>query len=120
YGPLRVTDHRCGWQQNCTPFDQWQIEFSNPLDAAAFEQSQIRVAPEFAGMKTAIYGNTLTIMGVKRGRTTYHVTVAASLRDQFGQTLGAEVPLVFNVGSAPPALAGPNKNFFVLDPSAQP
>src|SRR5205823_3882436 len=79
YGPLRLTNHRCGWQEHCTPFDPWQIEFSNPLDAEAFEQSQIRVTPEIAGMKTAIYGNTLQITGLKRGRTAYHVTVAAGL-----------------------------------------
>ena len=120
FGPLRLTAHRCGWQERCTPFDPWQIEFSNPLDAAAFEPSQVRLKPEVAGMKTAVYGNTLQITGVKRGRTTYQVTVAASLRDQFGQTLGSDVSVTFNVGSAEPALAGPNKNFFVLDPSAQP
>jgi len=118
YGPLRVTEHRCGYQQNCTPFDVWQIIFSNPLDAASFEPSQVRVTPEFAGMKTAIYGNTMQITGVKRGRTVYQVTLAASLRDQFGQTLDADVPLTFKVGAALPALAGPNKNFFVLDPAA--
>jgi alpha-2-macroglobulin len=120
YGPLRVMEHRCGYQQNCTPFDVWVITFSNPLDAAVFEQSQVRVTPEFAGMKTAIFGNTLQISGVKRGRTVYHVTLGAGLRDQFGQTLGADVPLTFNVGAALPALAGPNKNFFVLDPAARP
>jgi alpha-2-macroglobulin len=119
YGPLQVTGHQCGWQQHCTPFDTWQIQFSNPLDAAAFEQSQVRVVPEFAGMKTAIYGNTLQINGVKRGRTTYQVMLAATLRDQFGQTLGKAEPLSFNVGSAEPTLAGPNKNFFVLDPAAR-
>jgi alpha-2-macroglobulin len=120
FGPLRLTNHRCGWQMRCTPFDPWQIEFSNPLDAEVFEPSQIRVTPEIAGMKTAIYGNTLQITGLKRGRTAYHVTVAAGLRDQFGQTLGSDVPLTFNVGPAEPALAGPQKNFVVLDPSAQP
>jgi uncharacterized protein YfaS (alpha-2-macroglobulin family) len=120
YGPLRVTEHRCGYQERCTPFDVWQIVFTNPLDAAQFEQSQVRVTPEIAGMKTAVYGNTLQILGVKRGRTTYQVTLAATIRDQFGQTLGADVPLTFKVGSAEPALAGPNKNFFVLDPSARP
>ena len=34
-----------GWIE---PFDQWQITFSNPLDATAFEQSQVRVEPEVA------------------------------------------------------------------------
>ncbi len=120
YDALRVIDHQCGWQRRCTPSDTWQIQFNNPLDAAAFEQSQVRVVPEFAGMKAAIYGNTLQINGLKRGRTTYQVTLAAGLRDYFGQTLGKTEPLTFNVGSAEPMLAGPNKNFFVLDPAARP
>ncbi|MBV9211898.1 MAG: Ig-like domain-containing protein, partial [Acidobacteria bacterium] len=46
YGPLRVTEHRCGYQENCSPFDSWMITFSNPLDANAFDKSQIRVEPE--------------------------------------------------------------------------
>lgn len=118
YGPLRMNKYSCGWQERCSPFDQWNIEFSNPLDAESFEPSQLKVAPEIAGMKTAVYGNTLTITGARRGRTTYRVTLDASIRDQFGQTLGTNALAVFNVGSAPPALAGPGNQFVVLDPAA--
>ncbi|HKP85216.1 MAG TPA: Ig-like domain-containing protein, partial [Blastocatellia bacterium] len=120
YGPLRVTTHRCGWERNCSPFDQWSVEFSNPLDAESFQQSQVKVEPEIAGMKTALYGNMLSITGVKRGRTSYRVTLDPSIRDQFGQTLGATPPMVFDVGSAPPALASSGNQFIVLDPAAQP
>src|SRR5688500_8044235 len=36
FGPLRVTGHRCGWQEGrCPPGAAWQIELSNPVDAAA-------------------------------------------------------------------------------------
>ena len=39
FGPLRVTGHRCGWQEGqCPPGAPWQIELSNPIDAAAFTQ----------------------------------------------------------------------------------
>src|ERR1051325_11914539 len=71
-------------------------------------------------MKTAVYGSTLIITGLKRGRMTYRVTLDPSIRDTFDQTLGTSVPLTFTVGSAPPALAGSDKDFIVLDPSAQP
>jgi uncharacterized protein YfaS (alpha-2-macroglobulin family) len=118
YGLFRVTDHRCGYEQNCSPFDSWNITFSNPVDAAAFDQSQIRVEPEVPGLKTQLYGQVLQIEGVKRGRTTYKVTLPASLKDQFGQTLGTNVTLTFNVGSAPPSLSSTGKAFVVLDPSA--
>jgi alpha-2-macroglobulin len=120
FGPLRVTEHRCGWQQNCSPFDEWRIQFSNPLDSESFEQSQIKVEPEVAGMKTSLYGNTLSIAGIKRGRTNYRVTLDSSIRDQFGQSLGASAPIVFNVGSAPPSLVAAGNQFIALDPSAQP
>jgi hypothetical protein len=120
YGALRVTAHRCGWRRECSPFDQWSITFSNPLDAEAFQQSQVRVEPEVAGMKAQLYANTLVVTGIKRGRTAYRVTLDSSIRDQFGQALGATAPLVFNVGPAPPALAASGGQFVVLDPSAQP
>ena len=118
YGPLRMTNYRCGWQNTCSPFDQWNIEFTNPLDAESFQPSQLKVEPELPGMKAAVYGNTLTINGAKRGRTTYRVTLSSSIRDQFGQTLGANALAVFNVGSAPPALSGSGEQFVVLDPAA--
>jgi uncharacterized protein YfaS (alpha-2-macroglobulin family) len=119
YGPLRVTETRCGYNGNCSPFDQWTINFSNPLDVESFEQSQVKVEPAIPGMKTQIYGNTLVITGIKKGRTTYTVQLAASIKDQFGQTLGDSSLITFNVKSAPPALASSGDAFIVLDPTAQ-
>jgi len=128
FGALRVTEHRCGYRDTCTPFDQWIIRFTNPLDTGAFEQSQVRIEEILTGtkkgqpvsLKSAIYGNMLSISGVKRGRTSYRVTLDPAIRDQFGQTLGANTPITFNVGAADPALAGPDKPFIVLDPAGQP
>jgi uncharacterized protein YfaS (alpha-2-macroglobulin family) len=120
YGPLRVVRHECGYNHSCSPFDQWSVQFTNPLDAEAFETAMVKVEPEIAGMKTAIYGNTLVVTGTKKGRTTYRVTLDPAIRDQFGQSLGQPVSLAFNVKSAPPALASAGDQFVVLDPSAQP
>ncbi|HSE98624.1 MAG TPA: MG2 domain-containing protein, partial [Blastocatellia bacterium] len=120
YGPFRVTHSRCGWSEQCSPFDQWQIQFTNPIDAEAFEQSFVRVEPEISSMKVAVYGNSMVITGIKRGRTTYRVRLDPRIRDQFGQTLGETAPLTFNVKSAPPALAATGGQFIVLDPVAQP
>jgi alpha-2-macroglobulin len=119
YGPLRVTRHQCGWQKTCTPFDQWQITFTNPLDQSAFDKKQLRFSPELPDPQIQIYGNTLYVQGTKKGRTTYRMTLPASLRDEFGQTLGEDVTLSFTVGSAPPSLFTQGGNFVVLDPSAQ-
>ena len=127
YGPMRVLKHECGYRGVCSPFDQWSINFTNPINASSFEQSQVRVEeisagkkPQPVSLKSAIYGNTLSISGIKRGRTSYRVTLDPAILDQFGQTLGQTVPIVFNVGAAPAALTGPDKQFVVLDPAAPP
>jgi len=128
YGAFRVGKHECGWRGACSPFDQWSVEFTNPIDTSSFEQSQVRVEeipvtgrkPQPVSLKSAVYGNTLAISGIKRGRTSYRLTLDPAIRDQFGQALGQTAPMVFNVGSAPPALAGPDKQFVVLDPAAPP
>ncbi|HEU4595790.1 MAG TPA: alpha-2-macroglobulin family protein, partial [Pyrinomonadaceae bacterium] len=119
FGPLRVTRHQCGWQKTCTPFDQWQITFSNPLDRDAFDAKQLRFSPELPDPKIQIYGNTLYVQGMKKGRTTYRMTLPAALRDEFGQTLGEDVTLNFTVGSAPPNLFSQGGHLIVLDPSAR-
>ena len=118
YGPFRVTRSECGYSRRCTPFDQWNIYFSNSIDAETFQASQIRVEPAMQSMRTRIYGNTLVIEGMKRGRTTYKVTLDRSLKDIFGQTLGADASVSFNVGPADPSLTSSGKAFVVLDPNA--
>ncbi len=117
YGPLRVVKHECAYDKHCTPFDSWRIEFSNPLDAAVFQKSQVKVEPEVQGLKTSVYGNTLNIDGIKRGRTTYKVTLDHSIRDTFGQTLSRDEALVFNVGPAEQSLFAQGNGFVVLDPN---
>jgi alpha-2-macroglobulin len=120
YGPLRVTEHECGYDKRCSPFDSWSITFSNPLDLDAFQKSQVRVVPEIPGMKTELYGSTLRIEGVKKGRTIYRVTLDKNIRDQFGQTLEQDAVITFNVTSADPSLTSSGGEFVVLDPSGPP
>jgi hypothetical protein len=31
YGLLRVVKHECGWRGGCSPFDQWSVQFTNPM-----------------------------------------------------------------------------------------
>ncbi|HVF87327.1 MAG TPA: MG2 domain-containing protein, partial [Pyrinomonadaceae bacterium] len=118
FGRLRVTEHRCGWEQKCSPFDEWWIVFSNNLDAGVFDKSQVRIAPELPDAKIIANGNQIHIGGLKRGRTSYKVTLDGALKDEFSQTLGDATPLVFNVGSAPPSLASSSDGFVVLDPAS--
>ncbi|HYY95428.1 MAG TPA: alpha-2-macroglobulin family protein [Pyrinomonadaceae bacterium] len=120
YGAFRVTNHQCGWNKTCTPFDQWRIDLSNPVDMEAFDQSQVKIEPETPGAKVTVYGQTMYVSGARRGRTTYKVTLDRNLRDTFGQTLQPPYSFNFNVGPAPPSLFGPGGNFVVLEPAGAP
>ncbi|HEX6626212.1 MAG TPA: hypothetical protein VF064_21020, partial [Pyrinomonadaceae bacterium] len=120
YGPLRVNGQTCGWDARCTPFDEWQVNFTNPLDAQAFSKSQVRISPELPDAKVELYGNTIQVRGAKRGRTKYTVTIDGALRDEFGQTLGAPAVVTFNVGAADPTLFSTGDALVVLDPSGEP
>ena len=120
FGRLRVTGQECGYQKSCSPYDQWTITFSNPLDLEAFDKSQVRVEPEVPGLKIEVNGESLELDGIKKGRTTYRVILHPGIRDEFGQTLGASAPLIFNVKSAPPALESSGDQFVVLDPAGPP
>jgi uncharacterized protein YfaS (alpha-2-macroglobulin family) len=119
FGALKVVAHRCGWNGQCPPGAPWQIQFSNPLDLKAWKRELVRVSPELPGLKTSVSGVWLNVAGRSQGRTTYRVTLAAGIRDEFGQTLGSPQTLTFAVGSAPPMLTG-RGGFVTLDPAAGP
>jgi alpha-2-macroglobulin len=121
YGPLQLVKYECGnYQRSCEPGWPWMLQFNNSLDLKAFDKSQVRVEPELPGMKVNNYGQMLNIQGASRGRTTYKVTLDASLRDVFGQTLGENKTITFNVGPASPNLAASVEGLAVLDPFAAP
>ncbi len=122
YEPLKVEDHGCSWYQEnqCPPFAPWFIRFNNPLDAAAFQESWVRVEPEVPGLRLDLYGNAIGLRGRTQGRTTYKVTLSAAVRDQFGQNLGQDQVLAFAVGSAPSVISSGGGIFVVLDPAAKP
>src|SRR5262245_7644681 len=120
YGPLLVKSHLCGYNNNCPPGTPWVIEFNNSLDLKAFDKAQIRVTPELPGLKVNNYGNWTDIEGASKGRTHYTVTLDASIRDVYGQTLGENKTLTFRVGDAFPNLAASGEGLAVLDPYSQP
>ncbi|MGC8788088.1 MAG: MG2 domain-containing protein, partial [Anaerolineae bacterium] len=65
-------------------------------------------------------GDTLHIEGQSKGRTTYRVTLKAGISDQFGQTLGKDETITFQVGSAEPSMHVSWENLIVLDPASKP
>lgn len=79
----------------------------------------LQIEPALPGATVDVVGNTITIRGSSSGRTTYRVTVDGSIRDTFGQTLGEDTRLEFKVGSADPALIGPEQTLVTLDPASK-
>ncbi|MCA9998017.1 MAG: hypothetical protein KDE56_19790, partial [Anaerolineales bacterium] len=119
YPPLQITRSLCNWSEGpCPPLTPFIIEFSNPLDPAAFSDSQIRIEPALRGATVQLNYNSLTIQGVTKGRTTYRVTVDGGLKDVFGQTLGEAQTVRFDVDTAVPFLSGSSEILITTDPSA--
>ena len=121
YDPLKITASRCGWRNHeCSPTDDWNIDFNNALDSEDFDPSQIKVAPSFPGMIVNLWGDTISINGFKKGRTKYTVTIPAATKDRFGQTLKKDEQITFEVGPARKTLFGPGKDLITLEPSGPP
>jgi hypothetical protein len=119
YSPLEIIDHGCTWGlDDCPPLTPFYIEFNNPIDPLAYDPSMLVIEPALPGANVRIFGSVINIQGATAGRTNYRVTVSADMQDVFGQTLGNEETLIFRVGSAEPALSGPNQDMIILDPAS--
>jgi alpha-2-macroglobulin len=118
YPPLRVDRADCGWGGECRPGMALTFVFNNPLDAEKFDEQQVKVAPAIPGMRVVQSHSHVSVMGMTKARTTYKVTVGASITDEFGQQLGKDDTRTFSVGNAHPTFYGPS-GLVVLDPAAQ-
>lgn len=119
FGALEVRTTRCGWDERCQPGQSFQIEFSNPLDPESFDAFQISVEPAIPGLRIDVYGSVIELRGDTAGRTDYTVTLDGDLTDVFGQQLGDDVEVTFEVGTADPALRGLSNGFITTDPTAE-
>ena len=123
FGAMKFVKGYCNYEsnKNCTPFDPWYLEFTNPIDSAKFDKETVKIEPAIEGVQIVPSGNNLYITGYKPGRRTYKVTVSGnSLTDTFGQTLTGGATTTFTVGAAPASLTSQGGNFVVLDPTAKP
>ncbi|MCB9795237.1 MAG: Ig-like domain-containing protein [Alphaproteobacteria bacterium] len=121
YAPLQDIDQSCAWGlDGCAPGGAFWVSFNNPLDAEAFDATAVTIQPPIEGLRAMVSGSGLTVMGKTQANTSYTVTLPASLKDSFGQTLGKDKKRTFKVGNAPKQLQGPGKEFVVLDPTAPP
>jgi alpha-2-macroglobulin len=120
YGPLRIARHTCGWDEECRPNAPWMIRFTNPLDAAAWDDALMRVEPELPDMRVRVAGAELRITGAARPNTRYRVTLGDGVRDRFGQALEPPRSVTFDVRAAQPTIAIPGAPLVVLDPDGPP
>ncbi|MDQ3713971.1 MAG: MG2 domain-containing protein, partial [Acidobacteriota bacterium] len=122
YGAMKYVKGYCEYEgsKNCSPFSQWYMQFSNPIDAAAFTKEMVKVEPAVENLNIYPSGNYIYFTGYKKGRTTYKATVDGSLKDTFGQTLNAPATATFKVGSAEQSLYSQGGKMILLDPTAKP
>lgn len=123
FGALKFVKAMCGYEEKvkiCEPGAGWNLEFNNPLDAKGFDKSQIKIEPKIEDANFYIYGNRIFIRLLNEPQTAYTVTIAKTLKDQFGQTLGEDVSAKFTTGTVRPRVMTPSENFITLDPNAKP
>lgn len=122
YGPMNFIDAKCGWRtdKDCSPFDQVMIQFSNSIDGSKFRKEMLKTEPAIEGANIYPSGNYIYIQGVKKGRTTYRITIDSSLPDVFGQALGRPVTATIRTGSADSQMYSQGGSMTVMDPTAKP
>ncbi|MBX3192977.1 MAG: Ig-like domain-containing protein [Labilithrix sp.] len=118
FGPLKITNSRCGWSDRCPPLTPFHVSFSNSIDLKTFDKKMVTVTPEIVGMKIEMHGQSMTISGRTKGRTKYAVSIASAIGDVHGQTMGSDANLSFDVGPAEPTLFGAEREMVVLDPAS--
>ncbi|MGI8544087.1 MAG: alpha-2-macroglobulin family protein [Aridibacter sp.] len=79
----------------------------------------IKISPAVEGLNIYPSGNNIYIEGVKKGRTTYTVTVDDSLKDIYEQNLQEPAKAIIKTGSAPVSLYAQGGTMVVLDPTTK-
>jgi alpha-2-macroglobulin len=120
FGPLKLVETRCGWSDQCPPGSPWQLHFSNPIDPASLGDGTIRVEPPLPAQAVDVFNDWIRVRGRSRARTKYTITVAATLRDQFGQDLGQPATTTVTTTAAQRQLISTSGQFVVLDPGTPP
>ena len=117
--PFAVKKSSCGDRRGCLVGATWSIEFSNPVGRDHFREEDVRIEPPLPGVNMDVYGETLVINGVAKPHTSYRVTLPAALQDEYGQTLGRDVTVEFQVAGAEPMFGAQMGQLAVLDPAAR-
>ena len=119
YQPLTLSSRHPQEGDEISPFNDFYFYFNNQLDDEKFDPKWVTVTPAIENMKVRPQGNGLYIGGVKRGKTTYKVTISKNLTDVFKQKLGKDLTVEMKTGRAPKALSHGFSTFTVLDPTVE-
>ncbi|MGI8669867.1 MAG: Ig-like domain-containing protein, partial [Aridibacter sp.] len=117
YGAMKFIDGKCG--NPCSPFQTWYLRFTNQIEASKFDKSMIKISPAVEGLNIYPSGNYIYIEGVKKGRTTYTVTVDDSVKDIYEQNLQEPAKAIIKTDSAPATLYAQGGSMVVLDPTTK-
>ncbi len=120
HGPLRIVGSHCGYNGQCSPYDQWTVSLTNPLDPQSLDLAAFKVEPaaRITGVSAGWSERGMTDISISveaRPRTTYTLTVPAGVRDTFGQVLDKSAAFKFTVGD-PQASLDEVQPLTVLDP----
>ncbi len=117
YGPLTVSKRMCTGG-TCTPTSHLPIVFNNPLRYEGVNLEEwIRVDPPVEDLQVRAGHDGFYLTGRFSPHTTLRVTVSAKVQDVFGQMLGADVSIEFEVGAYAPYLSWDANRHCVLDPA---
>ena len=121
FGSMKFIEGYCNYRRNknCTPFQTWYLRFSNSIDAKKFDKSMIKITPAVEGLNIYPSGRNVYIQGVKKGRTTYTVSVADSLKDVYQQSLVKSARVKIRVGSAPLSMYSQGGSMVITDPTTK-
>jgi hypothetical protein len=117
FGLMRVREAKCGYQDQCSQFETFQLAFSNQIDTETFQTSDVKVEPELPDVKISVSYKDINIQGAKRSNTTYTVTLNRTIKDTFNQPLSGNNVFTFKVNDDSPSLFSAGGPFVVLDPA---
>ncbi|QQS33367.1 MAG: hypothetical protein IPM50_01945 [Acidobacteriota bacterium] len=122
FGPMKFVRAQCGWSndRSCSPFEQWQIQFSNSIDPSKFDKKLVKIEPAIEDANIYPSGNYIYIQGTKKGKTAYRITVDGTLADIYGQELGTPASATINIGSAEAVMFAQGQQMLVVDPFGKP
>lgn len=123
YGAFKLTSASCSWnarRTTCFPTEHFYLQFTNPIVGTTITVDSVKVEPKVENVKIYAYGQHIIVDGIKKGNTSYTVTVDETVKDIYGQTLQRPVTATLKVGRAEPSFSAQGGRMVVLDPTSKP